>query len=197
MILFQAKWFVIPFQMMPTKSRPLPSPLKTTIPVWLIQDVRQCLLLDVCFLDFLSYGSYQRLSNVYVWGVKCIEACCCCCCRSQSNTAYQQPPQTYINPNMYPDAQYNQRYAYQPQPPMSAYPGPSNDSVKSEYGYNNHDGYEPVSNNNTNYQSPFNDRYKYQVDEEYQIYVLVMNLLSSFRWCFLVFVSSICIDWFM
>ena len=33
--------------------------------------------------------------------------------------------------------------------------------VKSEYGYNNHDGYEPVSNNNTNYQSPFNDRYKY------------------------------------
>ena len=32
---------------------------------------------------------------------------------------------------MYPDAQYNQRYAYQPQPPMSAYPGPSNDSVKS------------------------------------------------------------------
>lgn len=60
-----------------------------------------------------------------------------------------------------PDAQYNQRYAYQPQPPpTSAYPGPSNDSVKSEYGYTNHDGYEPV-NNNTNYQSPFNDRYKY------------------------------------
>ena len=100
---------------------------------------------------------------MFMYGVKCIEACCCCCCRSQSNTAYQQPPQTYINPNMYPDAQYNQRYAYQPQPqpPMSAYPGPSNDSVKSEYGYNNHDGYEPVSNNNTNYQSPFNDRYKY------------------------------------
>lgn len=107
--------------------------------IWVISTIVQCLCM----------------------GVKCIEACCCCCCRSQSNTAYQQPPQTYINPNMYPDAQYNQRYAYQPQPPMSAYPGPSNDSVKSEYGYNNHDGYEPVGNNNTNYQSPFNDRYKY------------------------------------
>lgn len=95
-------------------------------------------------------------------GAKCIEACCCCCCRSgnQQTVVYEKPPQTYVNPNMYPP-RYDQQYAYQPQaPPMTAYPGYNrNASSASEYSYTRGDGYQPVGGY-SHKSDPFSDRYK-------------------------------------
>ncbi|EMG48453.1 PIN2 [PSI+] induction protein 2 [Candida maltosa Xu316] len=95
------------------------------------------------------------------FGAKCVEACCCCCCRDKpQNVYYEKPPQTFVNPNMYPP-RYDQRYAYQPQPPpVSAYPA-HNEPSASEYSYTRHEGgYEPVGGYSHNASNPFNDHYK-------------------------------------
>ncbi|RCK58763.1 [PSI+] induction protein 2 [Candida viswanathii] len=113
---------------------------------------------------FLVIWILTTIFQCLFMGAKCIEACCCCCCRGNNNgqttVVYEKPPQTYVNPNMYPP-QYDQRYAYQPQPPpLSAYPGYNRSvSSPSEYSYTRSDGYQPVAGY-AHKSDPFSDRHK-------------------------------------